>query len=254
MLNQPMLNQPMLNQALLNHRKADERGHTDLGWLDSRHTFSFGDYVDRNHVRFGPLRVLNDDRVAPGAGFPTHPHRDREILTYVVEGALEHRDSMGNGSILTAGEFQLMSAGTGITHSECNPSANAGARFLQIWILPETLGLEPRYEQRPLPLSEHRGSWLQVATADSTDDAMTIHQNVHVYAGDFGPGSTASLPVPSGGSAWLQIVDGSLKAHGVQLAAGDGLGISATHEVTVEVPTDATTDATALLFLMEEGA
>ncbi|HEY9805839.1 MAG TPA: pirin family protein, partial [Candidatus Obscuribacterales bacterium] len=164
---------------LIHDRNA--RGRTKLGWLDSYHTFSFGNFYDPSRMGFRALRVINDDRVAPGAGFPMHGHRDMEILTYVLEGALEHKDSLGNGALIKPGEAQVMSAGTGITHSEFNPSSSDPVHLLQIWILPDQSGLKPRYEQRDFPLAEKQGQWRLIAAKDGRNGAVTIHQNVDLY-------------------------------------------------------------------------
>ena len=168
---------------MLTIRRSDDRGTSNWGWLDSRHTFSFGEYVDPAHMGFRSLRVINEDRVTPGQGFGTHPHRDMEILSYVIEGSMEHKDSMGTGSVIVPGELQRMTAGTGITHSEFNPSATDPLHFLQIWILSAKKGLEPGYEQRAFPMEERRGQFVLVGSQDGRDRSLTIHQDVSLYAG-----------------------------------------------------------------------
>ncbi|MEM7167378.1 MAG: pirin family protein [Planctomycetota bacterium] len=237
---------------MLKLRKSDTRGHTDLGWLDSRHTFSFGNYIDRHNVHFGPLRVLNDDIVAPGGGFPNHPHHDMEILTYVVEGALEHRDSLGNGAVLRAGEFQRMTAGTGITHSEFNPSKTERTRFLQVWLQPWQRGLSPSYDQQPLALAAHSG-WALVATPAGASPLgqepaapLEIQQDARVYAGRFAAGEHAQIALDAAEGAWLQVIDGSLVVNGEEASGGDGVAITDAELITVV----ANTDAHALLFVV----
>src|SRR3954454_18528772 len=173
-------------------RKASERGHTDFRWLDSWHTFSFGDYMDSDHMGFHSLRVINDDKVAAGGGFPTHPHRDMEIITYVLSGALEHKDSLGTGEVLRPGEVQRMTAGTGIRHSEFNPSPTEPVHLLQIWLTPDRRGLTPSYEQTAFPEAERRGRWRLVASNDGRDGSVTIHQDADVYATLLEPGESAA--------------------------------------------------------------
>jgi redox-sensitive bicupin YhaK (pirin superfamily) len=175
-------------------RRSNDRGPTQLDWLDSRHTFSFGDYYDPKHMGFGDLRVINEDRVVPGAGFPTHSHRDMEIITYVLEGALAHRDSTGTSSVIRVGDVQRMSAGTGISHSEYNASQTEPVHFLQIWIIPNKTGLLPGYEQRAFSLDEHRGKWTLIAAKDGREGSVTVHQDVDVWAARFSPGGQSSFP------------------------------------------------------------
>ncbi len=209
-------------------RKADERGRTDFGWLDSRHTFSFGDYHDPKHMGFGPLRVINEDRVAPGGGFPTHPHADMEILSYVMEGALAHKDSLGTGSVIEPGDVQRMTAGSGIRHSEYNASSTAPVHFLQIWILPERRGLAPGYEQRSFPAAEKQGRLRLVASRDGRERSVVIHRDVDLYATVVGDGDRLKHDLLGGRRAWVQAVSGEAIVNGTPLAAGDGLAITET--------------------------
>ncbi len=205
-------------------RRAAERGVSNLGWLDSRHTFSFADYWDPAQMGFSALRVINDDRVAPGKGFGTHPHRDMEIISVVVEGALEHRDSLGTGSVIRPGEVQRMSAGTGILHSEFNPSPDEAVRFLQIWIEPERPDLAPSYEQRAF--AQRPGALITVASPDGRDGSLTVHQDVTILRGEIAPESRIEHHLAPGRHAWLQVVVGSLEVSGHELAEGDGLAVS----------------------------
>jgi redox-sensitive bicupin YhaK (pirin superfamily) len=207
-------------------RKASERGRTYTGWLDSRHSFSFGEYYDPRHESFRTLRVINDDRVAPGTGFGMHPHRDMEILTWVLSGALEHRDSLGTGSVIRAGELQRMTAGTGILHSEVNPSADKPVHFLQVWILPEKRGLTPGYEQKAFPDSERRGQLQHLAGRTGGDGAVTIRQDADLYATVLEKGEAVSHKLPPGRHAWVQVATGSVKVNGTALSAGDGAAIT----------------------------
>jgi redox-sensitive bicupin YhaK (pirin superfamily) len=212
-------------------RKAGERGTTDIGWLDSRHTFSFGDYRDPDHVHFRTLRVINEDFVAPRSGFPTHPHADMEIVTYVVSGALQHEDSMGNGSTITPGEVQRMSAGTGIQHSEMNSSKSEPVHLLQIWIFPDRRGLAPGYEQKRFPDAERRGRLRLVAADDGRDGAVTIHQDAAIWAATLPVGTRVEHRLAKGRGAWLQLIRGALDvttdggARTTRLEAGDGAAI-----------------------------
>ena len=207
-------------------RPSAERGRSELGWLSSRHTFSFADYLDARHMGFRTLRVVNEDRVQPGGGFPTHGHRDMEIVTYVVEGALEHEDSLGTGSVIRPGEVQRMSAGTGVTHSEYNPSRTEPVHFLQIWILPERQGLAPGYEQRVFPAAEMQGRLRVVASRDGRDGSVTVHQDVRLLAARLAPGEEIVHSLAPGRHAWLQVVRGALVMNGTTLAAGDGAAVS----------------------------
>ena len=207
-------------------RPSAERGRSELGWLSSRHTFSFADYLDPRHMGFRSLRVINEDRVQPGAGFPTHGHRDMEIVTYVVEGALEHKDSMGNGSVIRPGEVQRMTAGTGVTHSEYNPSRIEPVHFLQVWILPERQGLPPGYEQRTFPAAEMQGRPRVVASRDGRDGSLTVHQDAGILAARLAPGDEIVHSLSPGRHAWVQVVRGELALDGIALAAGDGAAVS----------------------------
>lgn len=207
-------------------RKASERGHANYGWLDTYHTFSFSSYYDPQHMRFRNLRVMNEDFVAPGQGFGTHPHNDMEIVTYVLQGALEHRDSMGNGEVLRPGEFQRMSAGTGITHSEFNPSASEPTHLYQIWLLPERKGIEPSYEQKKFDLSERTNRLRLVASPNGEDGSLTIHTQAKIYLSTVQPEQGVQLTLGEGKHVWLQVLSGTGVVHGYTLAAGDGLAIS----------------------------
>jgi redox-sensitive bicupin YhaK (pirin superfamily) len=225
-------------------RRSAERGYFDHGWLKTYHTFSFGEYFDPAWVEFGPLRVINDDRVAAGQGFGKHGHRDMEILTYLLAGELEHRDSMGNGSVIRVGELQRMSAGTGITHSEFNPSAHEPVHLLQIWIQPQERALPPSYQQKAFAAAEKRGRLRLIAAPDGADGALLIHQDAQLYAGLFAGGERAGYQLPPGRRAWLQLARGTLQVDDVQLAGGDG---AYTHgPALLELHNGA--DAEALLF------
>jgi redox-sensitive bicupin YhaK (pirin superfamily) len=216
---------------MLTVRKAADRGHSRHGWLDSRHTFSFADYVDPAHVAFSKLRVINDDRVAPGQGFGTHGHRDMEILSYVVEGAIEHKDSLGNGSLIRPGDVQRMTAGTGVRHSEFNPSSTDPLHFLQIWILPRVEGLAPGYEQRSFSAEERRGVLRLVASPDGRDGSVTVHQDVLLYAGHFDGSEVATMPLAVGRKAWVQMVRGAVILNGIALEEGDGVAVEGEPEL-----------------------
>lgn len=222
-----------MGTAGLQIRAAAERGVADLGWLWSRHSFSFGDYYDPRHMGFRSLRVINDDRVQPGQGFGTHPHRDMEIISVVVEGALEHRDSLGTGSVIRPGEVQRMSAGTGIRHSEFNPSPERAVRFLQIWIEPERRGLEPSYEQRAFPTGERPDAWVLVTSRDGRDGSLTVHQDVAMYRAAVSVGGTLSHRLEPGRHAWIQVISGNLEIGGQRLEEGDGAAVSEAGEVTL---------------------
>ncbi|MET0682635.1 MAG: pirin family protein [Casimicrobiaceae bacterium] len=210
---------------MINVRPANERGRADFGWLDSRHTFSFGDYHDPAHMGFGPLRVINEDRVQPGQGFGTHGHRDMEILSYVLEGALEHKDSIGTGSVIRPGDVQIMSAGTGIRHSEFNPSSTEPVHFLQIWVIPDREGIAPRYAQKTFPDAQKRGRLLLVASKDGRDGSVVIHQDVEIFASVLTAGERVDHQVRPGRRAWLQVVRGTVILNGRELRVGEGAAI-----------------------------
>ena len=218
----------------LSIRKSGERGHADLGWLDSRHTFSFGHYHDPRHMGFGPLRVINEDRVAPGGGFPTHPHRDMEIISYVLAGGLEHKDSLGTGSVIRPGDVQRMSAGTGVRHSEYNASDREPVHFLQIWVIPEKQGIPPGYEQKTFPADEKRGKLRLIGARDGRDGAITIHQDVDLYAGLIEKGVSLSHVLLPRRLAWIQVIAGAIKVNGEALAAGDGAAVADEATLTIE--------------------
>jgi redox-sensitive bicupin YhaK (pirin superfamily) len=206
-------------------RRAHERGHADHGWLDTFHTFSFAGYHDPDWVHFGPLRVINQDRVAPGQGFGTHGHQDMEIVSYVLEGVLAHKDSMGNGSQMRPGDVQLMSAGTGVTHSEFNDSHDEGLHFLQMWVFPERRGTKPRYEQRAFPTEQRQGRLRLVVSPDGSDGSLTIGQDVRLYAGLLASGESTEHALPAGRDAWLHVARGRIELNGQDLGPGDGAGI-----------------------------
>jgi len=206
-------------------RKGTDRGTTRLDWLDSRHTFSFGDYVDPKHHHFHALRVINDDRVAPAGGFGTHPHRDMEILTYVLAGQLEHRDSMGNGEIIHAGEWQAMHAGTGILHSEFNPSDFDPVHLLQIWVLPDRKGYTPGYQQKRFPEAETSGRWRLIGSPEGTDGSLVVHQDVRIYLTKLAPSKSVKHELNPGRGAFLHVATGAVQVNGQRLAGGDGAAI-----------------------------
>jgi quercetin 2,3-dioxygenase len=229
---------------MLNIRKSDERGHANHGWLDSHFTFSFAEYHDPKHIHFRTLRVMNDDRVAGGGGFPTHPHRDMEIVTYVLEGALEHRDSMGNGSVIKPGDVQYMSAGTGVEHSEFNASKTKPVHLYQIWMFPEKQGLEPAYDQKNFAETEKRGKLRLVASPDGRDGSVKIRQDNELYATVLGADETVRHELKRDRHAYVQVTRGSVKLNGTPLGTGDGAAISA--EKVVELT--GVDDAEVLLF------
>ncbi len=219
---------------MIDIRRAHERGHANHGWLDSHHTFSFADYHDPAHMGFGALRVINDDRVSPGSGFGTHGHRDMEIISYVLDGALEHKDSMGTGSVMRPGDVQRMSAGTGVRHSEYNASKTDPVHFMQIWILPERAGIEPSYEQKHFAPPERRGRLRPVATRDGRDGSLTVHADVTLYAGLFDAGERAQLPLAAGRRAWVHVARGTVTVQGETLREGDAAAIGDVDVVSIE--------------------
>jgi quercetin 2,3-dioxygenase len=212
---------------MLTIRRSIDRGHAQHGWLDSRHTFSFADYHDPAHMGFRALRVINEDRVQPAMGFGTHPHRDMEILSYVLEGGLAHKDSLGTGSVIRPGDVQRMSAGTGVTHSEFNASSTEPVHFLQIWLLPEQRGLAPSYEQKHFAEAQRRGRLQLVASRDGHEGSLTVNQDVAVYDALLGTKERAELSLGKGRHAWVQVARGSVKVNGETLKAGDGAALSA---------------------------
>lgn len=214
-------------------RPANERGHADHGWLKSNFTFSFADYYDPKHIHFRALRVINDDQVAPGGGFGTHPHNDMEIVTYVLEGALAHKDSMGNGSAIVPGEVQRMSAGTGVLHSEFNHSKTDSVHLLQIWIFPEKKGIEPSYEQKFFADEEKLNRWRVIASRDAKDGSVKIHQDASIHATLLEEGKAASYKLGKDRYAWIQVATGSVTLNGKELKEGDGAAISEESEVTL---------------------
>jgi redox-sensitive bicupin YhaK (pirin superfamily) len=215
-------------------RHRDDRGVSRYDWLDSRHTFSFDHYYDARYMGFRSLRVINEDRVAPGAGFPTHGHRDMEILSYVLDGALEHKDSTGTGSTIASGDVQRMSAGTGVAHSEYNHSKTAPVHFLQIWILPEREGIQPGYEQRLFTAEEKRGRLRLIAAREGRDGAVTIHQDVSLFAAMLEPGERVTHSIQPGRHAWVQVARGAMALNGHQLVAGDGAAVSNEQRLEIE--------------------
>ena len=227
-------------------RRAEERGHADHGWLDTRHTFSFAEYHDPAHMGFGDLRVINEDRVQPGAGFGTHGHRDMEIVSYVLEGELAHRDSMGNGSTIRPGEVQRMSAGTGVRHSETNPSREQPVHFLQIWILPSEEGLAPGYEQKAFPADERRGRLRLVASPDGRDGSVTIHQDARVSMALLAEGERVRHEIAKGRRAWLHVARGEVTVNGTRLRAGDGAAVE--REAALDIAGAGTAEAEVLVF------
>lgn len=219
---------------MLTIRRADERGAADHGWLDTRHTFSFADYYDPRHMGFRALRVINEDKVAPGQGFGTHPHRDMEIVSYVLEGGLSHRDSMGNGSVIRPGDVQRMSAGTGVLHSEFNASKTERVHFLQIWLLPAAQGIDPGYEQKTFSEADKRGRLRLVASPDGRDGSVTIHTDARLYAAVLDRGERAALELPKGRHAWVHVAKGEVTLNGQALGPGDGAALTDETRVALE--------------------
>ncbi|MDP9001002.1 MAG: pirin family protein, partial [Myxococcota bacterium] len=211
---------------MLTVRRAEDRGHEDHGWLDTRHTFSFADYHEPKHMGFRSLRVINEDRVQPGRGFGTHGHRDMEIISYVLDGALEHKDSIGTGSVIRPGDVQRMSAGTGVLHSEHNASATEIVHFLQIWLIPDKTGIAPSYEQKRPPIDEKRGKLLLIASPGGAHGSVTIHADALVYASLLEAGDSVDHAVLPGRHAWIQVARGRIKVDGVELKEGDGASVS----------------------------
>ena len=225
-------------------RKASERGHANHGWLDSHHTFSFADYYDPQHMGFRGLRVINDDRVDAGQGFGAHPHRDMEIISYVLEGALAHKDSTGTGAVIKPGDVQRMSAGSGIVHSEFNASKTERVHFLQIWLLPGQRGIKPGYEQKTFGDADKRGKLTLVASPDAANGSVTIHTDARVYAGLFDAGEHAEVAIADGRGAWVHCARGKVRVNGQELGEGDGLAIEREAKVSV----DGVSDAEVLVF------
>jgi redox-sensitive bicupin YhaK (pirin superfamily) len=215
-------------------RRAADRGHADHGWLNSHHTFSFADFYDPKQMGFRALRVINDDTVAAGQGFGTHPHQDMEILSYVLEGELAHKDSMGTGSVIRPGDVQRMSAGTGVRHSEFNASKTNSVHFLQIWVLPGQKGLEPSYEQKHFAPDTRRGQLKLVASPDAAEGSLTLHQDAKLYAGLFDAGEQQQVKLAPGRHAWVHVAKGSVKVNGASLSAGDGAAFSDEAQVQLE--------------------
>ena len=233
-------------------RPASDRGAANFGWLDTRHSFSFGNYYDPNHMGFASLRVINEDKVTPSRGFDTHGHRDMEIVTYVLEGALEHKDSLGTGSIIRPGDVQRMSAGTGIRHSEFNASDTAPVHLLQIWIVPETQGIDPGYEQIYIDPADKRGQLRLVGSRDGRDGSVTIHQDISLYATTLAEGETVDHVLAPGRVAWVQVARGEIALNGQALTAGDGAAIEASvgDDLDRLTLTGAANEAEVLLFDM----
>ncbi|HVY64734.1 MAG TPA: pirin family protein [Gammaproteobacteria bacterium] len=227
-------------------RPAAERGHANHGWLDSRHTFSFADYHDPRYMGFGPLRVINEDRVQPGKGFGTHGHRDMEIISYVLEGELAHKDSMGNGSVIRPGDVQRMTAGTGVQHSEFNHSKSELVHFLQIWLFPSKPGLPPGYEQKMFDTASKRGRLKLIVSPDGRDGSVTIHQDAQIYAAVLAAGESVTHSTTHERKLWVQVARGAVRVNGEALAAGDGAAIAYDDKVTI----DATAESELLLFDM----
>ena len=219
-------------------RRSNERGRANLGWLDSRHTFSFADYHDPRHMGYGPLRVINEDRVQAGKGFGTHGHRDMEIISYVLEGELAHRDSMGNGSVIRRGDVQRMSAGTGVQHSEFNNSKSAPVHFFQIWLFPDRRGLAPGYEEKHFADDEKRGRLKLVASSDGRDGSVVIHQRADLYASLLNAGDELTHATERTAKGWVQIASGAFTVNGERLEAGDGAAIAYEENVTINCAAD----------------
>jgi redox-sensitive bicupin YhaK (pirin superfamily) len=230
--------------VMINIRRSEERGGGDYGWLNTKHTFSFDQYHDPKWMSFRSLRVINEDHVAPDVGFPTHPHRDMEIITYLLSGALEHKDSLGTGSIIRPGDGQRMSAGRGIRHSEMNASKTEPAHLLQIWIMPDKQGYEPSYEQKAFPNDEKRGKLRLIASPNGADGSVTIHQDAKLYVSLLLPGQEVRHELGKGRYAWLQVAKGAVDLNGKKMAQGDGAGVSDEAALTIK----GLEDAEVLLF------
>jgi redox-sensitive bicupin YhaK (pirin superfamily) len=228
-----------MEARMIRIRKAAERGHFDHGWLDTYHSFSFADYYDPAHMGFRALRVINEDRVQPGQGFGMHGHRDMEIITYVLEGALEHRDSLGNGSVLRPGELQHMTAGTGVRHSEFNPSDRQGVHLYQIWLLPDERGLRPSYEQKAFPEEQRRGTLRLVASPTGEAGSLTIHQDARLYLATLQAGETVGHTLEPRRHAWLQLLRGEVTLNDQRLSAGDGAAVSGEEKLQISAPGEA---------------
>jgi len=230
---------------MISIRRAEERGAAKLGWLDSRHTFSFGEYHDPKHMGFGPLRVINEDRVQPGEGFPTHGHRDMEIISYVLEGALEHKDSIGTGSVIRPGDVQRMSAGSGVRHSEFNPSEDEPVHFLQIWLMPDRDGIAPSYEQKSFSDADKSGRLRLVASPDGQDGSVRIQQDARLYASRLSKGEEVTHALRPERKGWVQVARGAVSVNGRDLRAGDGAAIDGEPSVMIAALSD---DVEVLLF------
>lgn len=215
-------------------RKAADRGHAQHGWLDSHHTFSFANYYDPRHMGFRALRVINDDRVEGGQGFGAHPHRDMEIISYVLDGALAHKDSMGTGAMIKPGDVQRMSAGTGVMHSEFNASDDDEVHFLQIWLIPDKKGIEPSYEQKAFSDEDKRGRLRLVASPDAADGSISIHTDARVYAGLFDRGESTTFALPENRYGWIHVARGRVRVNDVELSAGDGVALEKERELRIE--------------------
>ncbi len=224
---------------MISIRRANDRGHADHGWLNTYHTFSFSDYYDPAHMGFRSLRVINEDRVAAGQGFGTHGHRDMEIVSYVLEGQLEHKDSMGNGEVLLPGQFQRITAGTGITHSEFNPSKTSATHFYQIWLLPERKGIEPSWQQRSFDKSGRHNRLQLVASRDGAEESLLIHQDAKIYLADLQDGLALHYSIPQGRHVWLQVLRGDVMANGNSLASSDAIALSDEIELNLVAKTQA---------------
>jgi hypothetical protein len=224
---------------MITFRDRNTRGQTHTGWLDSKHSFSFGDYRDPAQMGFRSLRVINEDRIVPGAGFPRHGHRDMDILSYILDGALEHKDDIGTGAVIRPGEIQRMSAGTGVEHSEFNASQTEPAHFLQIWLIPEKRGIAPSYEQKPVPLEERRGKLRLVAAPNAPDGAVTLHEDARLYVANLAAGESVSHDIAPGRGVWIQVARGIIGLNGTEMREGDGAAMEDEKAATIEAETDA---------------